>query len=289
LAIKILFRVLNIGGMVGFPFLVWWWVSCRGKGKVQPALIGAAGFILSQIGHIPFNQFLLVPWLNSLGLPASQEITGLALFAFFVGLSAGVFEEGVRWLVFRFWLREGRDPYQAVLYGIGHGGVEAFLVAGIALLALVQVLVLGGEGGMDLLSGADQSLVREQITAYWAVPAGRSLLGAWERISAVLFQIGASLFVYRAVRLRQPVWALVAVAGHTVLDGFAVFAVQRLDLITLEVVVFLAAAAWLAWAWVARVEIERSAPDQPQPIPQKDLPVVGHVTREQLEDSRYDV
>ncbi len=59
------------------------------------------------------------------------------------------------------------------------------------MLALVQILVLGGESGMGLLSGTDQSLVREQITAYWAVPAGRSLLGAWEQISAVLFQIGA--------------------------------------------------------------------------------------------------
>lgn len=45
--------------------------------------------------------------------------------------------------MFDFWLRKGRDLYQAVLYGIGHGGVEAFLVAGIALLVLVQVWVLG--------------------------------------------------------------------------------------------------------------------------------------------------
>ncbi len=73
------------------------------------------------------------------------------------------------------------------------------------------------------------------------------------------------------------------------LDDFTVFAVQKLDFITLEVVVFLAPAAWLVSAWMIRVEVERSAPDRPQPIPQKDLPVVGYVTREQLEDSRYGV
>ena len=77
--------------------------------------------------------------------------------------------------------------------------------------------------------------------------------------------------------------------GHTVRDGFEVFAVQKLDLITLELVVFLAAAAWLVWAWVVRVEDERSAPDQPQPIPQKDLPVVGRVTQEQVEDRRCNI
>lgn len=288
MAVKILFRVLNIGGMVGFPVLIWWWFSRRHQAKFRPVLIGAAGFILSQVGHLPFNRFLLLPWLDALDLTVFQEDLNQLLFALCVGLSAGIFEEGARWIVFRFWLRKGRDPFQGVLYGVGHGGVEALLVAGIALLALVQVLVLGSAGGVNLPSGVDPSLVQEQIAAYWAVPAGRSLLGAWERVSAVLFHIGASLFVYRAVRFRQPVWTLVAVLGHTVLDAFAVFAVQRIDLIALEFVIFLAAAAWLAWAWLTRVKAEKPVPDQRQPIPEIDLSGAGQVTREQVEDSRYD-
>ena len=283
----LILRILNAGLMIGIPVAAALLIYKRGKSGFRPVWIGAAVFVLSQVGHIPFNQFLMVPGLRALGVDlAAQGGISLWVLGIAAGLSAGIFEEVARFLALKFWLRKDTHTLLPVKYGIGHGGIEALLLGLIALFALVQVVVLGGEGAVDLLPPEQVDLARSQLAAYWAVPWYYSVLGAAERISAMAFQIGASILVYKSVRTKNYLYLIIAVIGHTVLDAFAVVAVKQLDILLLEGVIFIFAAGWLYWTWRIR-EIDPEG-DLDLPVPDQVQISAAQVTEEQIDESRYD-
>jgi len=273
--------------MIGIPVTAALLIFKRGKSGFRPIWIGAAVFVLSQVGHIPFNQFLMIPGLRALGVDvAAQGGISLWVLGLAAGLSAGVFEEVARFLALKFWLRKDADTLLPVKYGIGHGGVEALLLGLLALFGLIQVVVLGGDGAVNLLPPEQVELARTQLAAYWAVPWHHSLLGAVERISAMAFHVGASVLVYKSIRTKKYLYLIIAVIGHMALDAFAVVAVKQLDFILLEGVIFIFAAGWLYWAWRIREidpeeDLELFVPDQVQIS-------AAPVTPEQIEESRYD-
>jgi uncharacterized membrane protein YhfC len=95
--------------------------------------IGGAVFVFSQIGHIPFNA--LVGLLFQRGvLPVPPPEWILPFNAVFGGLSAGIFEEVARHLMYRFWVKEARWWGEGVLLGAGHAGAEAIILGGLVLV-----------------------------------------------------------------------------------------------------------------------------------------------------------
>ncbi len=284
----LILRLLNAILMLGIPCFLALKLYRRGRGSFRPIWIGAAAFILSQVGHIPFNQFVMLPLLESNGIsPLSQEGTSLLILGIAAGLSAGVFEETTRYLVMKFWLKRDHNDFLPVKYGVGHGGIEAVLTGLLALYALVQVMALGGDGVLSAFDPEQVALIQSQLEAYWAVPWQQSLLGAWERVSAMSFHIGASIMVYKSVREKKPGWLLIALLGHTVLNAFVVILAPKMDLVLLEGILFLFAVGWLIWAWLVRVQ----EPDLLDPV-QTPLPEVRfkapQITSDQIEESRYD-
>jgi uncharacterized membrane protein YhfC len=285
--IGLILRILNAGLMVGIPIAAALLIYKKGKSGFRPVWIGAVVFVFSQVGHIPFNQFLMIPGLRALGVDvAAQAGISLWVLGAAAGLSAGVFEEVARYLALKFWLKKDTHTLLPLKYGIGHGGIEAVLFGLLAAVALVQVLVLGGDG-LEALLPADQiELARTQIEAFWAVPWYHSLLGAVERVSAMAFHIGASVLVYKSVRTKNLLYLIIAVIGHTALDAFAVIAVKQMDFLVLEGILFVFAVGWLYWAWKVRaVDPEE---DQGLPVPEQVRVSASQATAEQIEESRYD-
>jgi uncharacterized membrane protein YhfC len=286
--ISVILRVINFLLMIGIPFFLVLMIFRRGKSGFRPIWIGAAAFIFSQVLHIPFNQFLMLPFLEARGIaPSAPEGAQLVLLGVAAGLSAGVFEEVTRYLVLRFFLRKEQEELLPVKYGLGHGGIEAILAGLLALAAFVQVLALGGEGALSSFEPDEVLLIQSQLETYWTVPWQQLLLGAWERVSALAFHVGASIFVYLSVVKKKPTWLIIAIIGHTVLDAFVVIAVNKIDLVLLEGILFIFALGWFGWAWLVRIkdpgkeeEIKGDVPDLPSITPQ--------ITPEQIEESRYD-
>jgi len=284
---EVILRILNTLLMVGIPCLLAVILIRRGNDGFRPIGIGVAAFVLSQVGHIPFNQFVLLPALEGWGIGLTQSGWKLLVMGIAVGFSAGIFEETARYLSFRFWLNKEPNTLLPIKYGVGHGGIEAFLLGILALYALIQVLTLGGEGSLNSFSSEQADLIRAQILAYWDVPWQHLLLGAWERVSAMIFHVGASLMVYKSVRKKKPSWLAIAVLGHTLLNAFAVISSQKMDFVLVESILFVFSLGWLFWAWALRErEDEELKPE---------LPLLGEtrlqtqrITAEQLEESRYD-
>ena len=286
--IIIFLRVINFLLMIGIPFFLVLMIYRRGISGFRPVWIGAAAFIFSQVLHIPFNQFLMLPFLEASGIsPSASEGIQLIVLGVAAGLSAGIFEEITRYLVMKFLLKKEQEELMPVKYGLGHGGIEAILAGLLALAAFVQVMALRGEGAMSSFEPDEAQLIQSQLETYWAVPWQHLLLGAWERVSALAFHVGASIIVYLSVVKKKPVWLIIAIIGHAVLDAFVVVAVGKIDLVLLEGILFVFALGWFGWAWAIRVkdpakeeEFKGHLPDLPSITPQ--------VTPEQIEESRYD-
>jgi uncharacterized membrane protein YhfC len=284
----LLFRLVNIALMIGIPVLLVIRFYRLGEGKFRPIWIGASAFILSQVGHIPFNQFIMLPLLKRGGItPGVSEWGPVLILGVAAGLSAGVFEEVTRFLVQKYWLREDHEEFLPLKYGIGHGGFEAILLGMVALAAFVQVMTLGSEGALSVFDSDQAELISSQIATYWEIPWHHSLLGAWERVSALAFHIGASLLVYKSVVEKNVGWLIIAILGHTAVDAMAVILPSRMSLILFEGILFVIAVGWFVWAWNIRARDPQFPEQREEPLPNVQIQPPD-ITTEQIEESRYD-
>lgn len=212
--------------------------------------IGAVTFVLSQVGHIPFNFLIqklverpLVYW-----SPAAQT----AFWAIFGGLSAGVFEEGARYLVLRFWARQARSWRSGVLFGAGHGGAEAILLGFLALLTYFFMLAYRAIDLATIVPAAQLDAARQQVQAYWSATWYDSLLGALERVFALTCQVALAVLVMQAFLRRHLLWLGLAILYHAVIDGVAVAMMRSLGIYWTEAAVGVLALVSLGIIFILR-------------------------------------
>jgi uncharacterized membrane protein YhfC len=187
--------------------------------------VGAATFILSQVGHIPFlwisTQILNRPPFANYFLGASK--IGLVIFnGIFVGLAAGLFEELFRYGMFRWWAKDARSWRTGVLTGAGHGGAEAIVAGVLALYGFLQLVVYRNIDLSTLVPASQLELAKTQVSSYWSIPWYDAFLPAFERLSAIVIQISMAVMVMQTVTRKQWFWVWLAVFYHAVIDFFTV-------------------------------------------------------------------
>jgi uncharacterized membrane protein YhfC len=220
--------------------------------------IGAGTFVFSQVLHIPFNA-LVTPVFKQAGfIVLPLGVQHLALSAF-LGLSAGLFEELSRYVMYRWWAKEARSWGTGLLAGAGHGGVEAIILGLLVLYGYVQLLYVRGIDIATLVPADQVESANALIAAYWSAPWGMSLLGALERLFAIPVQLACSILVLQAFTRKKFWWVALAVLFHALVDAVAVFALQNgLSALAIEGLVGLFAAASVAIIFALR---------QPEPLP----------------------
>lgn len=151
-------------------------------------------------------------------------LVGLAL-----GLSAGIFEEVARYLVFRHWAKDARDWASGLMVGAGHGGIEAIIFGVLAAIGIVNVyLILSGS--LDALlpaeataqAGEQLAAAQEQVNELVNGPRYVLLLGAVERLFALTLHLSLSLMVLQVFLRKNIGWLLAAIGWHTVVNAAAV-------------------------------------------------------------------
>jgi uncharacterized membrane protein YhfC len=213
--------------MIAMPIILGIYLVNRLQSGGKIWLIGAATFIISQIGHLPFNSYVLNPILGNIQQTV-QGVPGSLMMALLLGLSAGIFEGFARYGMFRWWLKDNRTWNTAVLAGAGHGGIEAIILGGLVMLVYLNMVVLRNSDLSSLNLTPDQLVItRQQIQLYWSIPWYDSLFGAIERAFTIPFHILASVLVLQ-VFTRRPGqqhfgWLLLAILYHTLMDASAVF------------------------------------------------------------------
>lgn len=166
--------------------------------------------------------------------PESATWINLAVLS----ITAGVFEEGARWVVLRRFARDIRQFNNGVMYGLGHGGLEALLIVGLAAVANI-VLLVGGEQIVARMSGdeaAAAEAMRGQLQTLRDTPAWMPILAVWERVLAMTFHVAAALLVLRGVRDERVALLAYAISLHVVVNAVAIATATRYGLGITEIV-----------------------------------------------------
>jgi uncharacterized membrane protein YhfC len=287
-----LVRVLNGLLMVAAPLALGLFLTRRFRMGWRLFLVGCVTFVASQVVHIPFNSLVLAPALETAGLSRATQGMPLILFALAYGLSAGLFEEGARFLAYRFWIRDARSWKQGLIFGAGHGGAEAIILGALALYAFFQLSALRGVDLATVLPAEQVEAGQAQVEAYWAAPWYLSLAGAVERVLALCVQTSLGVIVLQAIVRRSPIWLAGAVGWHAVVDALAVVGVVRgWSVYAIEGVVAVTAVLSLAAIFLLKPREGEPAAEPPvgpapRQIDRNDLPLAD-VPRERLDDSRF--
>jgi uncharacterized membrane protein YhfC len=248
--------------------------------------IGAGTFVLSQVGHIPFNVVLTLLFNRGL-LPAPAPEHHILFNATVLGLSAGLWEETFRYGAYRWWAKDARSWSKALLMGNGHGGIEAILLGLIVLINYLFMLAAQGADITALVPESQLGLLQEQIALYWSIPWYDSLLGALERVFALPLQIALSVLVLQAFVRKKIFWFFIALGWHAIVDALAVYLVGTQSVYVVEATIGVLALVSVGAIFALRLpappqEIETTTSPQPTP------PLTLEINPEDLDPDRLD-
>ena len=138
----------------------------------------------------------------------------------------------------KFCLKKHLTRENALMYGAGHGGIEAFLILGMSSMSnlLTAAMINGGlmEKTMTALEPAQQEVTYHQLSVLWTTPAYQFYLAPVERISAIALQIALSILVYSAVKTGRKLHLAAAFGLHFAVDFLTVVCASAIPTWALE-------------------------------------------------------
>lgn len=215
------------------------------KAKLSAFFIGCGTFFLFAL--------VLEQILHAVVFAAAGEVIqgNIWLYALYGGLAAGIFEETGRLLAMRFCMKKSLNRQNAIMYGIGHGGIEAILITGITYISNLVMVIIINSGGLDaMLAALDESTAAAaytQLSQLWLLSPVSFLMAGVERISAITLHIALSWLVYQAVKGRKPGYYLLAVGIHFLVDAGTLLLIQVIPVAALEGILLVFVAVFIAW------------------------------------------
>ena len=177
--------------------------------------IGCGVFILFAL--------ILEQLLHSVMLPIVGKST--VMYVSYGIFAAGIFEETGRFAAFKTVMKNRNDPKEAVMFGLGHGGAEAILLAGLSLLstAIMAVIMNNADFSAAFIFPAESTetaeLVRSQLSAVSGLTAVQVVCSLLERIISMTFHTAISVIVFEGARVKGKLWLFpVSILLHAVCD-----------------------------------------------------------------------
>lgn len=245
---------MAVGALVGIavPVVLAIWLVKKHKASWKTILVGAGVFVLfALVLESIVHQVVLK------GPSGSAILGNIWYYALYGGCMAALFEESGRFIAMKWLLKDQPSgAVSAVGYGVGHGGAEMLLIFGVTMISnLVLSAMINANLADTLITSAPEEAqvqVQAQFAAQESMSAGSVLLGIWERISALILQLGLSVIVWTAVR-RGGKWMwllLVAFLLHFLVDAVTVVLAKSVSMIVVEVVICAMAVAVGAIGWM---------------------------------------
>lgn len=194
-----------------FPIglMIYW--KIKTKTSLKPYLLGAMMFIIAVV--------ILENALHSIVMTTFDWISKSSIWIVLYGcLSAGVFEEGARFVAFRYLLKKDNTGENAVAYGIGHGGIETIMVVGLSILSVLMLAIsinhLGLDEIYDTLDANTAQSFTEMLNVIQNYGFSDAMAGILERISAMSVHICCSYLMFLSVRDHRAELLLLAFGFH---------------------------------------------------------------------------
>ena len=211
--------------MIAVPvlFFLFWRRKHKPQTNISWLIAGAVGFIVSaRVLELGVHYLCLIS-----DNPVSRFINGNTVAFVLYGITmAGVFEECGRHIILKYILKKNRTRENAVLYGIGHGGIEVLAVLlPTMILSLVSAVLFSSGNTENALS----TLKITEETAASALPTvqmaaafdfGAMALNILERLFAMAVHIGLTVIVYYGVINARKVYLPLAIVLHMAVDTF---------------------------------------------------------------------
>ena len=203
---------------------VYWRRKHREQTNIRYLIAGALGFLVSARMLELGVHYLCIIADN----PVSRFINGsTVVYMLYGAIMAGVFEECGRHIVLKYILKKNRTRENALMYGIGHGGIEILTVLLPSMILYLVIAVLFSAGNVE---SALSSLKITEETAVSALPSvqaaasfnfGLMVLNVIERLMAMTLHIGLTVIVYYGVVNAKKIWLPVAILLHGLTDALA--------------------------------------------------------------------
>ncbi|MCX6649668.1 MAG: YhfC family glutamic-type intramembrane protease [Candidatus Bathyarchaeota archaeon] len=242
-----LFLSLLVSGLleIFIPVLLGLWIWLKLRAKWLAFLVGAVLWFVAYVVRSPINTYGSL-WIYQNLKGASLLYLSIAL----PSLTAAVFEEGSRWLAFRFAVKDHRLE-NGLMYGAGHGGIESILLVGFTVLSTAIYGYF-----------YPQTLTASQLASLSATPEWVAFIGLWERLAAITFHVAMSVLVLESFRQKQIYYLGVAMGAHFFLNFAAIYAIQW-GIIPSELVVTAFAVVSLWYLWTTWKSYKAAAAETP--------------------------
>ena len=217
--------VITVILMIAIPvcFFICWRRKHKKQTKISWLIAGAVGFLVSaRVLELGVHYFCIIA-----DNPVSRFINGNTVAFVLYGITmAGVFEECGRHIVLKYIMKKNRTRENAVLYGIGHGGIEVLAILLPTMITYLAIAVLFSRGETE---NALQTLNITEETAAAALPSvqaaaafdyGMMAMNVIERLFAMSLHIGLTVIVYYGVINGKKLCLPLAILLHMLMDTF---------------------------------------------------------------------
>ena len=211
--------------MIAIPvvFFLYWRGKHKEQTKISWLIAGAVGFLISARGlELGVHYFCIMA-----DNPVSRFINGNTMaFVLYGIVMAGVFEACGRHIILKYILKKNRTRENAVLYGIGHGGIEILAVILPSMILYFVIAILFSQGNVE--EALSQLKITEE-TAAAALPSVQAAaafdyaltaMNIVERLLAMLLHIGLTVIVFCGVKNEKKSCLPLAILLHMAMDTF---------------------------------------------------------------------
>lgn len=205
---------------VGLPFALLVLIRKKTGARIAPFFWGCLSFFVFAM--------VLEQLLHRVVLAVSGSVLteNVLLYAVYGGLAAGIFEETGRFIFLRVVMKKGREPQDALMYGAGHGGIEAILIVGVTYVNNIIYSIMINTGiAKEILSALEGEVLDATAAAFTALSTAAPtmfLAAGVERICAIALHMALSVLVYTALRRRKFAFVLLSVVLHALVNAVSV-------------------------------------------------------------------
>ena len=226
------------------PFvLAFIWIR-KNNGKIRYILIGIGGFI----GSVLIESIFISLITKKFGKDSS-------ILVLITGISPGLFEETGKYLLIKCIYSQEKIKNNSISYGIGHGGIESFMI-GMSLLANIFA--------KDAL--IENGALKKSISFSFC------LMSAFERLFAITLQISLSILNYKAIKDKKIIFYFYAIILHDLIDLFAILYQKGIleSIYVVELIIGLLSFSIFYYAYNLYINLDEKEKEKEKSIPLED-------------------
>lgn len=205
-------------------FLIIW--KFKSRYDVKPFVIGAICFLVSALVIESLFHSLVL----GIDSPISRAINNsVFLYVLYGCLAAGIFEETGRLIGFKYFLKHDNKKEASIMYGIGHGGIEAIMLVGVTFV--LYWAIMKGFINVDATTEMQLKPILSSLTSF------QCLMSMIERTYAIVVHIALSILVFISVHKKKKSLFFLAILLHALFNiPAALYQRSILGLLTVEII-----------------------------------------------------